>query len=141
MSKNYYQMLKDGILVDGSGGGSGTPDTDLMGYTWEQGASDDEGNFIPGSATARILCQTYFEIPVNAEALRVSGVANESPLLFIADFYREDKSFISETNWAAGNAAIPQQAKYVRFVLRYENGSTTIQPSQLSCCDLLITMA
>lgn len=121
-------------------GGTGTTITDLMGYTWEQGTSDDSGNFNPGTTTTRILCQTYFDIPSNANAIKANGVANTSPLMFLANFYQQDRSFISELGWTNDYLIIPQHARYVRFVLRNENGSTTITPSQLSSCNMIIAL-
>ena len=134
-NRGLYEM----ILALPSGG-TGTIITDLMSYTWEQGTSDDSGNFSPGTSTTRILCQNYFDIPANSNAIKANGVANTSPLLFLADFYRQDKSFISELGYTNDYLIIPQQAKYVRFVLRYENGTTTITPSQLSSCNMVIAL-
>lgn len=113
--------------------------TDLMDYTWEQGTSDDYGGFIPESSQARILCQSYFEILSDSRAIKVNGVADKKPLLFLVDFYREDRSFIIELGWTNDFVLIPQGAKYARFVLRYNANLEPILPSELSSCNMIIT--
>lgn len=113
--------------------------TDLIDYTWEQGTSNDDGVFIPGYSQTRIMCQSYFEIPSYSKAIKVNGVADKKPLLFLVDFYREDRSFITELGWTNDFILIPQQTKYARFILRYEANLEPISPSELSSCNMIIT--
>ena len=122
----------------------------LLSQTWENGtATDATGNF-DAPSTVRIRSQYYFNIPDNVTAFQVtanyqSGLS-VGRLRYAPYFYDANQTYLGDiegTGWYGWTDSeiyrkIPTNAKFVRLVLRYADG-TSISPSNLIAGNISFT--
>lgn len=114
----------------------------LLSQIWENGtATDATGNF-DAPSSARIRSQHYFSIPDDVTAFQVSANYQSGlsvgHLRFAPYFYDVNKIYLGDiegTGWYGWTdsglyRSIPTNAKFVRLVLRYADGSA-ISPTSL----------
>lgn len=112
----------------------------LLSQIWENGTTSDATGDFNVPSTVRIRSQHYFSIPDNVTTFQVSAHYQQGfsvgVLLYAPYFYDANKNYLGNiegTGWygwtSSGNfRLIPNNAKFIRLILRYPDGSS-ISPS------------